>query len=192
MLRSSGILAVVLLASCRSDGLVNATKMDAGFMKAMKKNAGKNSKNLRQKDFYKNLMSKAKFVEGDRKLDEGEEDVYGFDITSYSLKYNGCSTIKSFSDEMAQDGADNVLKAERFVVFRLCPSNYCSDNNSNGCKKNYGEYVLSMDQYLESMLEWKERDNEEYCRFCEECVEAYEYAHYEDDFQYRDQGHRKE
>jgi len=187
MLRSSGILAAVLLAACSSNGFADASKMDGGFMKAMQKAGGKQqSKNLRQARFYKSLLSKAKYVEGDRKLEEGEEDMYGFDITSYSLKYNGCSTIKTFSDEMAQAEGDTVLAAKRFVVFRLCPTNYCSDSSSNGCKKNYGEYVVSMEEYLESMLEFKEQENEEYCRFCEECVEAYEWAHYEDDFQYRD------
>lgn len=39
-----------------------------------------------------------------------------------------------------------------------------------GCQKNYGEYLMGMEEYLELMLEWQEERFEQYCVYCEACM----------------------
>jgi hypothetical protein len=64
---------------------------------------------------------------------------------------------------------------QRFAIFRLCPKAQCSSDNVKGCKKNFGEYVVSLDQFLVAMLDYQEYRVFGYCDFCQECarIEAY-------------------
>jgi len=95
----------------------------------------------------------------------------GFDITSYSLKYTQCATVQSYSDELAADEySDTVLAAQRFALFRLCPAETCSDYSNNGCASNYGEYIVSLDQFLLAMLEYQESRVAGYCEYCQGCA----------------------
>jgi len=46
---------------------------------------------------------------------------------------------------------------------------------SEGCQKNYGEYMIELEDYLQMMLEWQGERFETYCTYCEECMwEAYQ------------------
>lgn len=95
----------------------------------------------------------------------------GFDITNYAIKYTQCSTVQTYSDELAQDeDSDTVLAAKRFAIFRLCPADQCSDYSSNGCGSNYGEYIVSLDQFLMAMLEYQESRVSGYCEYCQGCA----------------------
>jgi hypothetical protein len=115
---------------------------------------------------------------------------YGVNLTDYALKYIGCSNIKTWSDEMAQNGGNNnnnnngnnnnknynsntVLKTERFVVLRLCPRDECSNYNRYGCMERYGDYVIPMDIYLQIMAETFFAQYQEYCETCSECMAAF-------------------
>lgn len=118
-----------------------------------------------------NLMAKAQ----PRRLDQGNddqaenEDGFGFDASVYSVKYTGCSAIKTYSDEQAEEG--NVIEAKRFVVFRLCPSDSCNKYTTEGCSEDYGEYVLEMGDYLETMTQYNEERVANFCEYCEYCAE---------------------
>jgi hypothetical protein len=72
---------------------------------------------------------------GDGNGDDNADDEYGnygFDISSYSLKYASCSTVSTFSDDLAEDeDSTTVFYKQQFVIFRLCPSDYCT-NGGNG------------------------------------------------------------
>jgi len=111
-----------------------------------------------------------------RKLDEDAE----VDLTSYSIKFEKCQFVKQYGGE--EDGGDDgdmssILSTKRFVIFRLCPDSSCSS-----CNYNYGEYLIDMDTYLETTLEFKAEQQEEYCETCNECVEwAAEAAEADDD-----------
>jgi len=97
---------------------------------------------------------------------------YGFDIGSFSLKFARCQTIKTYSDNAAQEeGQSDVLVAKNFVVFRLCPSDYCDDNYKLGCKKYYNQYLMPLPDYLEFMQEFIENQKEAYCGYCEQCFQ---------------------
>jgi hypothetical protein len=100
-----------------------------------------------------------------------DEEGFGFDITSYSVKYTQCATVLTYSDELAEDeNSDTVLAAERFALFRLCPKDQCSSFSGNGCGRNYGEYLVSLDQFLTSMLEYQETRVSGYCQYCQKCA----------------------
>ena len=103
---------------------------------------------------------------------------YGFDMTQISIKFNQCATVETYSDEMAQnEGSDTVLMAKRFAIFSLCPTDQCSSDSSSssyegGCSNNnsYGEYVVSLDEYLSALLENEEEHVIGYCNYCNECA----------------------
>jgi hypothetical protein len=106
---------------------------------------------------------------------------FGFDVDSYSFKYTGCSTVQTFSDELSYYGQDSVLASKRFATFRLCPQRTCSDRNYEGCSSNYGDYVVSMDQFLAAMVSLNEERVTGYCEYCEQCaaIESFHKFYYE-------------
>lgn len=99
----------------------------------------------------------------------------GFDMKQYSLKYTGCSAVKTYNSNKAANGWDSVLSTKRFALFRLCPSNNCNKYSVNGCGRNYGEYVLEMDAFLEGVVEFNRQRYWHYCHFCRRCngLESY-------------------
>jgi len=107
---------------------------------------------------------------------QNEQDAYGvdwtnlgFDMKQYSLKYTGCSAVKTYDSTKAASGYDDVLSTKRFALFRLCPSNNCNKYSVNGCGRNYGEYVLEMDSFLEGVVEFNRQRYWHYCHFCRRC-----------------------
>jgi len=95
---------------------------------------------------------------------------FAFDIAKYSLKYARCQSINTWSDDMAQDqDATDVLTQKKFIVFRLCPYNYCSSDLSYGCNNNYGEYIIELDDYMAIIKEeWSDNINN-FCEYCDGC-----------------------
>jgi hypothetical protein len=94
---------------------------------------------------------------------EGEE--YIPDISYYSLKFQQCQFVKSYDDDLAGDeDSSTVLATKRFVVFRLCPSDACES-----CSSNFGEYLVDLETYLQSTVEYQQAIQEEMCRACQEC-----------------------
>jgi hypothetical protein len=93
-----------------------------------------------------------------------------FDMTSKAFKYAGCASIKSFDEEFAQESdSKNPLSMQTYVTFRLCPENSCNKYNLMGCSKNYGEYVVELETYLEAIMEYYSQRYEEYCEYCLTC-----------------------
>merc|ERR1712238_129401 len=91
----------------------------------------------------------------------GEEQE--IDLSGYTVKYVKCQFVKSYDDELAEDEeAGTVLATNRFIIFRLCPS--------ESCTYNYGEYLVDMDAYLESAVEYHQEQQEVSCDTCvDEC-----------------------
>ena len=111
-------------------------------------------------------------AEGENYWDESmvESDL-GFDVTNFAVKYTRCATVQSYSDNLAAaDYTDTVLAAQRFALFRLCPKDDCSASSDNGCSSNYGEYIVTLDQFLLSMLEYQEHRVAGYCEYCQNCA----------------------
>lgn len=139
----------------------------------------------RLQDLRKRLLAKAHPVpEGFRSLEDaaaGEDEANddgqynanddGLDLSSYSLKYVGCQAVNTWSDNMAQDeDANTVFALERFVVLRLCPSMWCSQYRKFGCGRNYGEYMILMEDYLAIMKEYHYSRFSTYCQICDQCM----------------------
>lgn len=124
--------------------------------------APKVSRNTRRANYVGSLMKNARPTPNSqlRHLEEDQE----IDISSYSIKFEKCQHIKQYAEERNED-IDSVLETKGFVIFRLCPDSSCSS-----CNYNYGEYIVDMETYLESTLQHKEEEQEQYCQACEECA----------------------
>lgn len=91
-------------------------------------------------------------------------DEYLPDISGYSVKFQQCQFVKAYDDELAEnEEAGTVLGVQRFVIFRLCP------DSCDSCSYGYGEYVISLEEYLESATAYQQEQDEEYCQACDEC-----------------------
>jgi hypothetical protein len=124
------------------------------------------SKNSAQSSYVSSLMSGARPTKNSqiRKLD-GDDEEYEIDISSYSVKFEKCQFVKSYDDDLADDeDSTTVLATKRFVVFRLCPENSCSS-----CNYNYGEYIVDLETYLESTVEYQQELQQDMCDACQEC-----------------------
>jgi len=123
-------------------------------------------------DDYMNYYADDDAQDGDDYVDDGQlyYGEFAFDIAKYSLKYARCQSINTWSDDMAQDeDATDILMQKKFIVFRLCPYNYCSSDSSYGCKNNYGEYIIELDDYLQLMKEeWADKIDG-FCEYCDGC-----------------------
>jgi len=142
-----------LVTLCAALGTATATKKNPFAPKVTANNA-KSKMNAK-------LMRGATQL---RKLDQDDGDV---DLTNYSIKFEKCQLVKQYDAE--EDGGeenDTILVTKRFVIFRLCPDSSCGS-----CNYNYGEYLVDMETYLQTMIEYKQELQEEVCETCNECVE---------------------
>lgn len=106
------------------------------------------------------LLSKA------RRLDEDEEVDYTW-VTGMSIKFQGCFHVSQWNGEA--DGEEDVrIMTKRLVRFRLCPTDYCSAEDSGGCDSGYGDYIIDMNEYVQSYTEAKRQAEEEACQELEE------------------------
>jgi len=120
------------------------------------------NKNSAKAKLNSKLLSKA------RRLNDGEEEEVEVDLTGYSLQFEKCQFVKAYNDELAEDeDSETVLGTQRFVLFKLCPTD-------QSCKYNYGEYMVDLDEYLEAMVEYQKELLEDTCKACEENCQAEE------------------
>mmetsp|Transcript_3983 Transcript_3983/g.9488 ORF Transcript_3983/g.9488 Transcript_3983/m.9488 type:complete len:371 (+) Transcript_3983:99-1211(+) len=94
-----------------------------------------------------------KLLEKARRLDEdgGDDDNADVDMADveaflmdYSMKFMSCH-----GDQVLTDADYN----DHFgvVIFRLCPSNTCSDDN--GCKSGYADFAVDVGTYVDAFLD---------------------------------------
>jgi len=124
------------------------------------------TKNTRKAKMISKLVQGASPTENSqlgRSLEEVEVDLSG-----YEIKFEKCQFVKSYDDELAEEEeSSTVLASKHFIVFRLCPSGYCSN-----CSYNFGEYIVDMETYLEAATEYFVEDRENFCGMCNEICEA--------------------
>mmetsp|Transcript_4694 Transcript_4694/g.6872 ORF Transcript_4694/g.6872 Transcript_4694/m.6872 type:complete len:392 (+) Transcript_4694:136-1311(+) len=109
------------------------------------------------------LMSTARRVDTPRSLEANEEIDYTW-VANYALKFQGCHNIPRWNEDA--DGEDDVRVSNTALVrFRLCPANSCSTDSAYGCKSGYGDYVVSMDTYLNAYFESVQQDQEYNCEY---------------------------
>lgn len=96
---------------------------------------------------------------------------FAINITQFALRYIGCQNVHQYSDELAaEDDATTVLGMNRFVVVRLCPKYECSNYHAYGCNAGYGDFLIPMEEYLQTMAEDYFQQYQEYCETCYYCT----------------------
>mmetsp|Transcript_22476 Transcript_22476/g.45035 ORF Transcript_22476/g.45035 Transcript_22476/m.45035 type:complete len:721 (+) Transcript_22476:161-2323(+) len=67
------------------------------------------------------------------------ENVFGFDVTEYSMSYLKCAAVKQFDDEVAAtEDTTSVFATEHFAIFRFCPARTCDGYEEDGEDENAG------------------------------------------------------
>lgn len=94
-----------------------------------------------------------------------EEETFAWDLSGFSIRFERCQHVKMFDDELAAENVGSVLALKHFVVYRLCPADECSS-----CSGVHGEYVVDLDDYLQSTIA-NEKEAFEY--LCQNCNERY-------------------
>lgn len=138
----------------------------AVFSTALGLAAAKKSKNVTPKTAIKatskvgtKMMSKA------RRLEQNENEEIDFTwVANMSLKFQGCYHTQSWNDEAGGE-EDIRISTQRLVRFRLCPSDSCSMESAAGCSAGYGDYIISMEEYLEAYFESVQQDQEYSCEY---------------------------
>lgn len=103
-----------------------------------------------------------KLLDRARNLENGDNDNDFTWMEDFSLKFLGCHQVAQWNTEA--DGEDDVrIAMQKFVRFRLCPSNMCSSNSGVGCTSKYGDYVVDMETFLEAYVENEEEVQKEKC-----------------------------
>jgi hypothetical protein len=135
-----------------------------------------------EESFYKRLLRSAKPVTPEFMLERNLENddaiaQYGLNLTDYALKYVGCQNIHTYSDELAEEGdSGTVLEMNRFVIIRLCPRDLCSNYNEFGCNSGFGDFMISMEEYLAAMADSYFNQYQEYCETCYYCKKQSQYS----------------
>lgn len=70
-------------------------------------------------------------------------------IAGYSVKFQGCQSIKQWNNEADSD-SDVRIATKRLVRFRLCPHEVCSSQKASGCSSGYGDYIIDLTLFLEA------------------------------------------
>lgn len=83
-----------------------------------------------------------------------DDDIPSF-LADYSIRYNSCFDRLQFDttgniDNNSRDGGEGMLYTAHLVRFSLCPSTSCGPSCENG-----GEYVISMETFLDAYTESK-------------------------------------
>lgn len=96
-----------------------------------------------------------------------QEAAFEVNIAGYSVKFEQCQFVKSYSQDLAENEAsETVLATKRFVLFRLCPDKN-STSDCTACSTGYGEYLVDLESYLESTVEYFQAYQEEMCTTCD-------------------------
>ena len=104
------------------------------------------------------LLSTAKVVEPARQLEDRNDMTF---VAKYSLKYLGCSSLVTLNAEgNRNDGG--MLMTQNLVRFALCPSSSC------GSCSGGGEYVTSMNEFVDAYTEEKLTEKEYACEMVRE------------------------
>jgi hypothetical protein len=104
-----------------------------------------------------------------RRLDDAAaQNTYSF--SGYSMKYAKCQPVQYFSEDAVADGMRSPMVTNDIVILRLCPQTSCSESREYGCVYNYAEYALSMNDYLQVMMEYSQQKREYTCDFCKACL----------------------
>jgi len=90
-------------------------------------------------------------LENSRSLEGNQNNNYEF-LEEYSIKFQGCHHVSQWNAD-ADDEDDVRIKTKRLVRFRLCPTNYCQNDNTSGCTSKFGDYVVDLNTFVAAYLQ---------------------------------------
>lgn len=114
--------------------------------------------------------------------DDGEEEDEEYDatqhISSYSIQFQGCHHIQQWNNQDYYDD-DIRIKTKRLVRFRLVPYDQCrtlppwssvfeTAQQSVGKYKDYGEYIVDLNTFVDAYVQAKVEENEALCGNCQD------------------------
>jgi hypothetical protein len=117
-------------------------------------------------NYYMNQNAN-KAADDDELAEVNDDESSGHYFSSLSFKYHSCASLSGFYND-GEDGFTST--SEKFVAFRLCNSKSCQDDSWNGCRTYYGEYLVKLDEYLQSMFEYQREVFKDYCSYCYNCL----------------------
>ena len=100
-----------------------------------------------------NSPSAKSMVSNSRRAEDGGDYDYSW-IVDYSLVFDSCYVVDSYNFE---DGDDNGIVSTSLVKYKMCETNNCM----TGCTG--AEYLVPMDQFVNSFTEWQMNDQEYQC-----------------------------
>jgi hypothetical protein len=102
--------------------------------------------------------------------DSGENITYAIEcFQDLSVKYAGCSSTTAFSGN--DEDSDSKFISNSLVQYRLCPAESCEDDSWQGCTSEYGEYMISFEDFLDAQIDIREKEFQMLCSYCETCYE---------------------
>lgn len=97
------------------------------------------------------------------------------DLSNHTLKFEECQFVKEYSDDIALSSSyDTVLTTQRFIIFRLCPT----ESGCTSCESNFGEYLVNMDEYLAATLDYFYKEDQTLCENCQKSCSDYNGNHH--------------
>jgi len=105
-------------------------------------------------------------IQAARRTDNADDVDYSW-VADYSIVFQGCHSIRQWNNA-AEDEDDVRMEVNNLVRFRLCPTDTCDSNSGGGCNSGYGDYILSMDTYMQTFMQMKEELQEQTCQAYEE------------------------
>lgn len=148
-----------------------------------------NNANAQQKDawyskffkWFKSQYGNETSIYGDAEYNNTVQDMYGESdnrtyeldgLAEMSMKYAGCSSTTSYTSEVdGDDDQSSHFIAENLVQYRLCPADSCEDGSWNGCKSEYGEYMMKLEDFLDIQSDLRNLEVEMLCNYCEVCTQ---------------------
>lgn len=92
-------------------------------------------------------------------------------LADLSLKYAGCSSVTSFVGVEDDNEESSGFASNALVQYRFCPAESCDDGSWNGCTSEYGEYMMSLQDFLQVQVEFKEEQFKSLCEYCNQCYD---------------------
>jgi len=87
-----------------------------------------------------------------------------------SLKYASCHSLETFVGSENENDSGSPFTRLDMISYRACPTDSCATDSWQGCKREYGQFLIDMDEYLELKKESLEMQAQQYCYFCKFCV----------------------
>ena len=158
------------------------------------------SKQAEGKSFDSKIISRS-LRRTHRRLDDYYFNETTFDLSKFSLKYHSCASLSFFSIESGEDNEYNIddtavddaneqmddyygyqgMRSQQYpystpqvINFHLCPADSCQDDSWSGCQTVYGNYLITLEDYIEAQKEYNNEYMEQYCDYCYQCIYFYQ------------------